>query len=123
VFSRFHAEAALRLSIASRRLSLRPVGRDIDLYAMLSAVAPSPLNIMNQAVASPSARPDEGLRLLQDSLRQVGFQLVPVGRRGERSVPTRGQLGGRAAARGPALAKAPTEAVRDLLRRRLTTPV
>ena len=38
-----------------------------DLYAMLERVAPSPLNIMNQAVAVAEWQgPDEGLRLLQD---------------------------------------------------------
>jgi RNA polymerase sigma-70 factor (ECF subfamily) len=93
------------------------------LYAMLERIDPSPLHTMNRAVAvAESQGPAAGLAVLQalappawlsgsylwdavmgDLHRRAGHPEIAQ-RHGER-----------------ALASAPTEAVRDLLRRRLTS--
>jgi len=126
VFSRFHAEAGIAAEhcFAPSFAETRWVEIS-DLYAMLERVAPSPLNIMNQAVAVAEWQgPDEGLRLLQDlappswlSSSYLWDAVVSdlCRRAGKLEVARRH--------RDRALANAPTEAVRDLLRRRLTTPV
>ncbi len=126
VFSRFHAEAGIAAEHCFAPSFAETRWAEIsDLYAMLERVAPSPLNIMNQAVAVAEWQgPDEGLRLLQDlappswlSSSYLWDAVVSdlYRRAGKFEVARR--HGDRA------LAKAPTEAVRDLLRRRLTTPV
>jgi len=68
VFSRFHAEAGIAAEHCFAPSFAETRWAEIsDLYAMLERVAPSPLNIMNQAVAIAEWKgPDEALKLLQD---------------------------------------------------------
>lgn len=126
VFSRFHAEAGIAAEHCFAPSFAETRWAEIsDLYAMLERVAPSPLNIMNQAVAVAEWQgPDEGLRLLQDlappSWLSSSYLWDAVVSDLYRRV---GKLEVARRHRGRALDKAPTEAVRDLLRRRLTTPV
>ena len=126
VFSRFHAEAGIAAEHCFAPSFAETRWAEIsDLYAMLERVAPSPLNIMNQAVAVAEWQgPDEGLRLLQDlappswlSSSYLWDAVVSDLYRRAGNLEVARRHGDRA------LAKAPTEAVRDLLRRRLTTPV
>ena len=125
VFSRYHAEAGIAAEHCFAPSFEQTRWREIsDLYAMLERIDPSPLHTMNRAVAVAEWQgPEAGLTLLQalappawlagsylwdavlgDLHRRAG-NLEVARRHGER-----------------ALASAPTEAVRDLLRRRLTTP-
>lgn len=126
VFSRFHAEAGIAAEHCFAPSFAETRWAEIsDLYAMLERVAPSPLNIMNQAVAVAEWQgPDEGLRLLQDlappSWLSSSYLWDAVVSDLYRRV---GKLEVARRHRDRALDKAPTEAVRDLLRRRLTTPV
>lgn len=126
VFSRFHAEAGIAAEHCFAPSFAETRWAEIsDLYAMLERVAPSPLNIMNQAVAVAEWQgPDEGLRLLQDlappSWLSSSYLWDAVVSDLYRRV---GNLEVARRHRDRALDKAPTEAVRDLLRRRLTTPV
>jgi RNA polymerase sigma factor (sigma-70 family) len=122
VFSRFHAEAGIAaehcLAPSFQQTRWNEI---VDLYAMLERIAPSPLHTMNRAVAIAEWRgPEAGLALLQglappdwlagsylweavssDLHRRAGHSEVSWQHR-ER-----------------ALALAPTDALRDLLRRRL----
>lgn len=122
VFTRFHGEAGvaaehcLAPSFAETRWKAIA-----DLYAMLERIAPSPLHTMNRAVAVAEWRgPEAGLALLR--------QLAPPSWLAgsylwEAVASDLHRRAGDAAAAGQhrerALALAPTEAVRDLLRRRL----
>src|SRR5882724_9537555 len=95
-----------------------------DLYAMLECVAPSPVNIMNQAVAVAEWQgPEAGLALLQalapPSWLSGSYLWDAVMSDLHRRA---GKLEAARRHRDRALANAPTEAVRDLLRRRLTIP-
>jgi len=122
VFSRFHAEAGIAAEHCFAPSFAATRWKEIsDLYAMLERIDPSPLHIMNRAVAVAEWQgPKTGLALLQaltppawlagsylwdavlgDLHRRAG-NLVMAQQHKER-----------------ALASAPTEAVRDLLRRRL----
>jgi len=92
---------------------------------MLECVAPSPLNTMNQAVAVAEWQgPEAGLALLQALAPPSWLSgsylwdavVSDLNRRA-------GKLELARRHRDQALANAPTEAVRDLLRRRLTVPV
>jgi RNA polymerase sigma-70 factor (ECF subfamily) len=122
VFSRYHAEAGIAaehcLSPSFRETRWKEI---VDLYATLESIAPSPLHTMNRAVAVAEWRgPEAGLEVLEglvppawlagsylweavlgDLHRRAGHAEVALQHR-ER-----------------ALALAPTETVRDLLRRRL----
>ncbi len=122
VFSRFHAEAGIAAEHCFAPSFDQTRWKEIsDLYAMLERIDPSPLHTMNRAVALAEWQgPEAGLALLHalappawltesylwdgvlgDLHRRAG-NLDIAQRHGER-----------------ALASAPTEAVRDLLRRRL----
>ena len=124
VFSRFHAEAGIAAEHCFAPSFEQTRWKEIaDLYAMLERIDPSPLHTMNRAVAVAEWQgPEAGLALLQalappawlagsylwdavlgDLHRRVG-NLEIARRHVER-----------------ALGSAPTEAVRDLLRRRLAT--
>ena len=122
VFTRFHAEAGIAAEHCFAPSFAETRWREIaDLYAMLERISPSPLHTMNRAVAVAEWQgPQAGLALMQ-SLAPPGwlsdFYLWDA---------IAGELHRRAgepeAARRHserALAAAPTEAERALLRRRL----
>ena len=124
-FSRFHAEAG----IAAEHCTAPSFGQTrwseiADLYAMLERIAPSPLHTMNRAVAVAEWQgPKAGLRLLEG--------LVPPRWLAESYLwdavladlhLRAGNLQVSHGHRERALAAAPTEALRDLLRRRLDRP-
>ena len=122
VFSRFHAEAGI-----AAEHCLAPTFADTrwqeiaDLYAMLERIAPSPLHTLNRAVALAEWRgPEAGLALLQGLLPPewlAGSYLWEAvssdlhRRAGHDEIAQQH--------RQRALALAPTQALRDLMRRRL----
>ena len=124
-FSRFHAEAGIAAEHCFAPTFKQTRWREIvDLYAMLERIAPSPLHTLNRAVAVAEWQgPKAGLAVLEG--------LVPPGwlsgsylwdgvlgdlhRRARHTEIARQH-------RERALATAPTDAVRDLLRRRLAPP-
>jgi RNA polymerase sigma factor (sigma-70 family) len=122
VFSRYHAEAA----IAAEHCFAPSFGQTrwleiADLYAMLEKLAPSPLHTLNRAIALAEARgPRAGLSLLQ-SVRPpswlAGYYLwdATFGELHRRA----GELDRAREHLTRALAAAPTEAERTLLRKRL----
>jgi len=125
VFSRFHAEAGIAAEHCCAPSFGQTRWKEIaDLYAMLERIAPSPLNTMNRAVAVAEWQgPEAGLALLQGVVPPVWLAgsylwdavLGDLHRRaGNFDIAQRH--------RERALASAPTDAVRDLLRRRLATP-
>jgi RNA polymerase sigma factor (sigma-70 family) len=125
VFSRFHAEAGIAsehcLASSFEQTRWREI---VDLYSILERVAPSPLHTLNRAVAVAECQgPEAALAVLRgveppawlakshlwdavlgDLHRRAG-NLDFARKHGER-----------------ALASAPTEAIRELLRRRLALP-
>jgi RNA polymerase sigma factor (sigma-70 family) len=121
VFSRFHAEAAIAAEHSFAPSFAQTRWQEIaDLYAMLERIEPSPLHAMNRAIAVAEWQgPEAGLRALLASAPPTwlaGSYLWDA---------TAGDLHRRAGhvdlARfhtARALASAPTEAVRTLLRRR-----
>jgi RNA polymerase sigma-70 factor (ECF subfamily) len=122
VFSRYHAEAG----IAAEHCLAPSFGETrwkeiVDLYAMLESIAPSPLHTMNRAVAVAECQGAEaGLAVLQGLVPPAwlgGSYLweAVLGDLQRRA----GQAEVAAQHAERALALAPTEAVRDLLRRRL----
>ena len=125
-FSRFHAEAGIAAEHCFAPSFRETRWKEIaELYSMLERIAPSPLHTLNRAVAVAEWQgPEAGLALLQglappawlagsylwdavlsDLYRRVG-NLEPARQHRER-----------------ALGSAPSEAVRELLRRRLAAPV
>jgi len=124
VFSRFHAEAGIAAEHCfAPSFEETRWGEIADLYAMLERVDPSPLHTMNRAVAVAEWQgPGAGLALLQaltpppwlsDSYLWNAVQSDLHRRAGNVDIAQRHSE--------RALASAPTEAVRELLRRRLTT--
>ena len=122
VFSRFHAEAGIAAEHCLAPSFQQTRWKEIaDLYAMLERIAPSPLHTMNRAVAVAEWRgPEAALASLQ-GLAPPGWLagsylweavLGDLHRRAGNSEVSRQH-------RERALALAPTEALRDLLRRRL----
>lgn len=122
VFSRFHAEAGIAAEHCFAPSFEQTRWKEIaDLYAMLERIEPSPLHTMNRAVAVAEWQgPAAGLALLEDLAPPawlVGSYLwdAVLGdlhrRAGNQEIAQRH--------RDRALASAPTEAVRELLRRRL----
>lgn len=125
MFTRYHAEAGIAAehcfasSFADTRWS-----EIVDLYAMLERIDPSPLYTLNRAVAVAEWQgPEAGLALLH-SLAPPSWLagsylwdavLADLHRRAKHLDMAQGH-------RERALASAPTDAVRDLLRRRLATP-
>lgn len=122
VFSRWHAEAGIAAAHCFAPSFAETRWDEIaELYAMLERIAPSPLHTLNRAVAVAERRGAEaGLGVL-DGLSPPGWRvgsylwdavLADLHRRaGHRAVA--------AQHRERALASAPTDAVRGLLRRRL----
>ena len=121
-FSRFHAEAG----IAAEHCLARSFGETrweeiAGLYEMLEGIAPSPLHTLNRAVAVAEWRGAEaGLRLLEGLAPPAWLAgsylweavLGDLHRRAGNVEVARGH-------RERAVALAPTEALREVLRRRL----
>jgi RNA polymerase sigma factor (sigma-70 family) len=123
VFTRYHAEAGIAAEHCFATSFAETRWKEIaDLYAMLDRIAPSPLHTMNRAVALAEWQgPDAGLALLQALAPPAwlaGSYLwdAVLGDLHRRA----GNLDIAQRHRERALASAPTAAVRDLLRRRLT---
>jgi len=122
VFSRFHAEAGIAAEHCFALSFGETRWKEIsDLYAMLERINPSPLHTMNRAVAVAEWQgPEAGLALLQALAPPAWLAssylwdavLGDLHRRAGNLVIAQQH-------RERALAAAPTEAVRDLLRRRL----
>jgi RNA polymerase sigma factor (sigma-70 family) len=121
-FTRFHAEAGIAAEHAFAPSFAETRWEEIaDLYAMLDRIAPSPLNAMNRAVALAEYQgPEAGLALLKTIEPPpwlLGYYLLDavrseLHRRAGHSEQAR-HYGERA------LASAPTDAERELFRRRL----
>ena len=119
--TRYHIEAAILLSTASRRPTRDAWGEIARLYQRLDGVAPSPINTLNRAIAVAEWQgPEAGLALLEALIPPawlLGYYLwdATLGelyrRRGDRERAT--------AHLTHALGAAPTHAERALLRRRL----
>ncbi len=125
VFSRFHAEAGIAAEHCFAPSFGQTRWREIaDLYAMLERIDTSPLHTMNRAVAVAEWQgPEAGLAVLlalAPPAWLAGSYLwdAVLGDLHRRA----GNLEIARRHRERALASAPTEAVRDLLRRRLPTP-
>jgi len=125
VFTRFHAEAGIAAEHCFARSFGQTRWREIaDLYAMLERIDPSPLHTLNRAVAVAEWQgPEAGLAVLQTVAPPAWLAasylwdavLGDLHRRaGNVEIAHRH--------RERALASAATEAVRDLLRRRLAIP-
>ena len=125
VFSRFHAEAGIAAehSFAPSFEHTR-WGEVSDLYRMLERIDPSPLHSMNRAVAVAEWQgPEAGLAVLRSLVPPPWLAdsylwdavLSDLHRRA-------GNLEIAQRHRERALASVPTDAVRDLLRRRLAIP-
>ena len=124
VFSRFHAEAGVAAEHCFAPSFRETRWSEIAaLYAMLERIDPSPLHTMNRAVAVAEWQGAEaGLAVLKDVAPPAWLAdsylwdavLSDLHRRA-------GSVGVAQLHRERALASAPTEAVRDLLRRRLAT--
>jgi predicted RNA polymerase sigma factor len=124
VFSRFHAEAGIAAEHCFAPSFEQTRWEEIaDLYEMLERIDRSPLHTMNRAVAVAEwCGPDAGLALLDALAPPVWLAgsylwdavLADLHQRaGNHEIASRH--------RERALASAPTEAVRDLLLRRLAT--
>ena len=122
-FSRFHAEAAIAAEHCLAASYQQTRWQEIAaLYAMLEALAPSPLHTLNRAVAvAESQGPAAGLAViegLEPPAWLAGSYLwdAVLGdlhkRAGHEEIAREHQQ--------RALTSAPTRAVRELLRRRLT---
>jgi RNA polymerase sigma factor (sigma-70 family) len=125
VFSRFHAEAGIAAEHCFAPSFGETRWREVsELYAMLERIDPSPLHTMNRAVAVAEWQgPEAGLALLQALAPPAwlaGSYLwdAVLGDLHRRA----GNLEIAQRHRERALLSAPTEAVRDLLRRRLAIP-
>jgi RNA polymerase sigma factor (sigma-70 family) len=124
VFSRFHAEAGIAAAHCFAPSFGETRWKEIaDLYAMLESVAPSPLNILNRAVAVAEWQGAEAaLAFLRDLVPPAWLAgsylwdavLAHLHRRAGNAEAARHH-------RERALAAAPTEAVRQLLQRRLAS--
>lgn len=123
VFSRFHAEAGIAAEHCFAPSFEQTRWREIaDLYAILERIDPSPLHTMNRAVAVAEWQgPEAGLALL-DGLAPpawlAGSYLWDVVLGDLHRCAGHLEIAQRH--RDRALASGPTDAVRDLLRRRLT---
>jgi RNA polymerase sigma factor (sigma-70 family) len=123
-FTRFHAEAGIAAEHAFAPSFEETRWSEIaDLYAMLDRLAPSPLNAMNRAVAIAEWQgPEAGLAVLEGVESPpwlLGYYLwdAVLG-----ELHRRAGHGAEARAHTErALASAPTEAERELLRRRLAS--
>jgi RNA polymerase sigma-70 factor (ECF subfamily) len=121
-FTRFHAEAGIAAEHAFAASFEQTRWNEIaDLYAMLDRLAPSPLNAMNRAVAMAEWQgPEAGLAVLEGVESPpwlLGYYLWDavlgeLHRRAGHTAEARAHV-------ERALATAPTEAERELLRRRV----
>ena len=125
VFSRFHAEAGIAaehcLAESFRETRWAEIA---DLYAMLERVAPSPLHTLNRAVAVAEWQgPEAGLAVLEGLAPPAWLSgsylwdavMSDLHRRaGDSEIA--------AQHRERALSSAPTDAVRELMSRRLAPP-
>jgi len=125
VFSRFHAEAGIAAEHCFAPSFRQTRWKEIaDFYSMLERVAPSPLHTLNRAVAVAEWQgPEAGLAVLQGLVPPawlVGSYLwdAVLGDLHRRA----GNLEIAQQHTERALGSAPTEAVRELLRRRLAVP-
>jgi predicted RNA polymerase sigma factor len=126
VFSRFHAEAGVAAEHCLASSFQHTRWNEIaDLYVMLEHIAPSPLHTLNRAVAVAEWQgPEAGLAVLEGLAPPTWVSgsylwnaiLSDLYRRAEHSEIARQH-------RERALGSAPTDAVRELLRRRLTMAV
>jgi predicted RNA polymerase sigma factor len=125
VFTRFHAEAGIAAEHCFAPSFEHTRWSEIsELYAMLERIDPSPLHSMNRAVAVAEWQgPEAGLAVLRRLAPPAWLAgsylwdavLSDLHRRaGNLEIAQRHRV--------RALASAPTDAVRDLLRRRLATP-
>ena len=122
VFSRFHGEAGIAAEHCFAPSFTQTRWKDIaDLYGMLERVDPSPLHTLNRAVAVAEWQGPEAALAVLDTLSLPAWLadsylwdavLGDLHRRAGKVEIARRH-------RERALASAPTEAVRDLLRRRL----
>jgi RNA polymerase sigma-70 factor (ECF subfamily) len=122
VFSRFHAEAGIAAEHCFAPSYQQTRWKEIaDLYAMLERISPSPLHTLNRAVAAAEWQgPEAGLAVLAGLAPPAWLSgsylwdavLGDLHRRA-------GHLETARQHRERALASAPTDAVRELLRRRL----
>lgn len=125
VFSRFHAEAGIAAEHCLAPSFAQTRWREVsDLYAMLERIDPSPLHTMNRAVALAEWQgPEAGLALLEGLAPPAWLAdaylwdavLSDLHRRA-------GNMESALRHRERALASAPTEVVRDLIRHRQETP-
>jgi predicted RNA polymerase sigma factor len=123
VFSRYHAEAGIAAEHCFAPSFAATRWKEIaDLYAMLERVAPSPLHTMNRAVAVAEWQgPAAALALLDAIVPPAWLEssylwdavLADLHRR-------LGHAEAHGEHRDRALSAAPTDAVRDLLKRRLS---
>jgi len=125
MFSRFHAEAGIAAEHCFAPSFRQTRWNEIaDLYSILERVAPSPLHTLNRAVAVAEWQgPEAGLAVLEGLVPPawlVGSYLwdAVLGDLHRRA----GNLELSRQHRERALGSAPTEAVRELLRRRLAVP-
>ena len=125
VFSRFHAEAGIAAEHCFAPTFRQTRWKEIaDLYSMLERVAPSPLHTLNRAVAVAEWQgPEAGLAVLRELVPPAwlaGSYLwdAVLGDLYRRA----GNLEIAQQHSERALGSAPTEAVRELLRRRLAMP-
>ena len=122
MFSRFHAEAGIAAEHCFAASFEQTRWKEIaDLYSLLERAAPSPLHTLNRAVAVAQWHgPEAGLALLDGLAPPAWLEgsylwdavLADLHRR-------TGHTETAADHRARALASAPTEAVRELLSRRL----
>ena len=125
VFSRFHAEAGIAAEHCFAPAFQQTRWKEIaDLYAMLERIAPSPLHTLNRAVAVAEWQgPEAGLAVLEGLAPPAWLSgsylwdavLGDLHRRAGHPEIARQH-------RERALGSAPTDAVRELLRRRLAAP-
>ncbi len=125
VFSRFHAEAGIAAEHCTAPSTRETRWKEIaDLYAMLERIAPSPLHALNRAVAVAEWRgPEAGLAVIEGLAPPAWLSgsylwdavLGDLHRRAGHSEVARRH-------RERALSSAPTDAVREILRRRLAAP-
>ena len=125
VFSRFHAEAGIAAEHCFAPSFRQTRWQEIaDLYAMLESIAPSPLHTLNRAVAVAEWQgPEAGLAVLEGLAPPAWLSgsylwdavLGDLHRRAGHTEMARQH-------RERALGSAPTDAVRELLRRRLAAP-
>lgn len=126
VFSRYHAEAGIAAAHCFAPSFQETDWQEVaELYAMLERISPSPLHTLNRAVAVAEWRgPEAGLLLLEEiappawlvATHHWDAVLCDLHRRA-------GHVEAAERHRVRALDSAPTEAVRELLLRRLVVPV